>query len=138
MSDKPKPGDPDFELPRKPIPEGLEHNEAFREYRSLSRKQREELKTSGVEMPDLSRLADKDAQIDALKEVVRSQLDRIVDQQRQVEIFKSALHHISDTLTAMAKGKIPPADALKRLVEIVLKIQGVDPRQTPESPTDVH
>ena len=138
MTDKkPQPGDDDFELPRKEIPKGLENNAAFREYMGLSRKQREQLKTSGIEMPDVERLANKDEQIDALKGVIRSQLEVIGDQRRQLGNFKGTFQQIAAINVQVAHDEIDPAAALRQITGLLLTASGIDPNTQPQS-TETH
>lgn len=118
---------PEGELPRKPIPEGMEKNEAFLEYFNMSREDREALKSSGVEAPDLSRLASKDEQLAALREVVESQVELIKDQQRVVGNFKAAFHQISDTILKASDNELSPPAALKEITGVILKLSGIDP-----------
>ena len=129
---------PEGELPRKPVPKGLEDNEAFREYMNMSRKDREALKVSAIEAPDISRLASKEEQLAALQEVVETQIDLIKDQQRVIGNFKSAFHHITQTILKATEAEIQLAPALKEITGVILQLSGIDPDAQKEPSSAPH
>lgn len=124
------------ELPRKPIPEGMENNEAFMEYRNLSRQERETLKTSQIEMPDLQRLASKEAQLQALTEVVETQVEVIQDLQRQNRNFKSALQQTSKQVLRVAQKGCPTEDAIRAIAGILINASGEGVAMNPPAAND--
>jgi hypothetical protein len=126
--------EPEGELPRKPVPRGLEKNEAFREYMSMSRGSREALKMSAPEAPDISRLANKDEQLEALQAVVKSHVDLIRDQQRVIGNFKAAFHHITQTILKVTEDEILLPVALREITGVILELSGVDPNESKNDP----
>lgn len=80
------------------VQEGLEKNKAFQEYKALSREEKNSLKTSALEAPDLSKIEDKDSQIFALQDIVRSDLEVIADLKRQLQGAKNAFAQISQQI----------------------------------------
>lgn len=111
---------------KKPIPKGLENNDAFREYRELSTEARNTLKVSGREVPDIARERALNERYDALKEVVDTQIVLITDQKRQLASLKTVAHTACHAIKDRVNGKIEADEALKRITEALLKGDGVE------------
>lgn len=114
------------ELPRKPVPKGMEGNSAFMEYMNMSREEREALKTSGYEVQDVESLANARSKIDALQAVVESDAELIRDQKRVLNNYRAAFKRITQALLEVAEEDKPAAIAVREITKVILDVSGVD------------
>lgn len=108
------------------IPEGLENDDAFREYAAMSTEDRNTLKVSGPEVPDLAREFAAAERYDALKEVVGTQLELITDLRRQLENHKEVLRVACVAIQQVVEEEISSDEALRRITGALLKGAGIE------------
>lgn len=92
---------------KKPIPPGLENNDAFLEYRGLKREEREAIRRDALELPDLGLEMEQAKKIESLTDVVKTQL-AVIDQMKVRErVLKDTLYSVVGRILGL-----PGADQL--------------------------
>lgn len=96
--------------------------DAFSEYAGLTQAQRETIKLSSPEVPDLSQLHAVTKRYDALKEVVSSQLDVITNLQAQCEYHKQVSRVAALAIVAATQGEHSAQTALRIITASLLEL----------------